>query len=213
MSETEVQGALPPEAKDKELKIPASEIENIVITPKANTAQSAGSTAEGSMAVLDKPLKVDGAELEYVVLAPKGFKGKDPEEKKEEKKEESGMDKSGEDMNRKMEALSAENQTLQGQVNQMVLSRREDLATQIVELRQKKGLTEEKEATATMESFKKLDETQLKILLSDAERLEKVNTEPKAEAKIKLSASESELSDEQKLRQTWFGHKEVPGGE
>ncbi|MCK4648147.1 hypothetical protein KAT51_01345 [bacterium] len=215
MTETEMQGALPSGAKDKEFKIPASDIESIVITPKSNATQSASSATEGTMAAIDKPLKVDGTELEYVILAPKGFKGEAPEEKKEEKKEEgSEMDKSGEDMNKKMETLSAENQQLQGQVNQMMLSRREDLATQIVELRQKKGLVEEKESSATIESFMKLGESELKILLSDAERLEKVDTEPKAEAKVKLSASGGEgLTDEQKLRQTWFGHKDVPGDE
>ena len=218
MTETEIQGALPPEAKEKEFKIPASDIESIVITPKGNAAQSAGSVAEGSMAVIDKPLKVDGTELEYVILAPKGFKGKtseeDKEEKKEEKKEGEGeMDKT-EDVGKNIETLSAENQQLQGQVNQMLLSRREDLATQIVELRQKKGLAEEKESKATIESFTKLDEPQLRILLSDAERLEKVETEPKAEAKVKLSASGNDgATEEQNLRQKWFGHKDVPGGE
>ena len=212
---TEIQGALPPEAKDKEFKIPASDIESIVITPKSTTTQSVGSAAEGEMAAIDKPLKVDGTELEYVVLAPKGFKGKTSEEDKEEKKKEGEgeMDKT-EDVGKKIETLSAENQQLQGQVNQMLLSRREDLATQIVELRQKKGLAEEKESKATIESFTKLDEPQLRILLSDAERLEKVETEPKAEAKVKLSASgNGGATEEQDLRQKWFGHKDVPGGE
>ena len=99
MTETEMQGALPSGAKDKEFKIPASDIESIVITPKSNATQSASSATEGTMAAIDKPLKVDGTELEYVILAPKGFKGKVPEEKKEEKKEEgSEMEKSGEDL-------------------------------------------------------------------------------------------------------------------
>lgn len=201
MTDIEVQGALPPEAKDKELKIMATEIQSVVITPKA----------EVSAGVLDKPLKIEGSELEYIVLAPKGFAGKtsENEEKKDEKKGEGDMDK---DMNRKMEALSAENQRLNEQVNQMMLSRREDLATQIVLLRKEKGLVEEKDASQVVESFKKLDESQLKILLSDAKRLQKVETKVEGEAKIKLSGSE-ELTEEQKLRQTWFGHKEVPGGE
>lgn len=208
-TDTEMQGALPPEAKDKELKIMATEIQSVVITPKVNANES----SEASMGVLDKPLKVEGTELEYIVLAPKGFKGQAPEEKKEEKKEEGGMDKDG-DVNRKMEALSAENQHLTGQVNQMLLSRREDLATQIVSLRKEKGLIEEKDLSGVVESFKKLDESQLKILLSDAVKLQKVDTELKAEAKIKLSASgDSGLAEEQQVRMKMFGHKDAPGGE
>jgi len=169
----------------------------------------------------DKPLKIDGSEIEYIVLAPKGYKegapasaeNKGDTENKGEKKEED-MDKPKEDVNKKMETLSAENRSLREKVNQMMLSRREDLATQIVELRAKKGLIEEKDKSIAVEDFKKLDETQLKILLSDAERLEKVDAEVKAEAKVKLSASgSSELTEEQKLRQEWFGHKDPLGDE
>jgi hypothetical protein len=158
----------------------------------------------------DKPMKIDGAALEYVVLAPKGYHGQYPgaaEAHAGETQEKSEVSS----VNEEKEKLTDERDYFKQQYENLLAERRSELSNRIVTLKKEDGVIEEKEVETLTKELGQLDETALRVILADSQRVHAKITKQPEEGTSKVKFSGSSLSEEQTLRQKLFGHTNPPG--
>lgn len=177
-----------PEGGKKIMKFKGDQIAAIVIVPK-------GAAAEAEYPMYPQQKREDTKQME--------------ETKKKldetEKKLSDELEKTTQ-LSKQVETLTGQNKVIADEIAAIKLAEVKDLSSKIVEIRLSKGLAEADQAEATKTSLSQLPATQLRVLLSDLEKLSaKTESKPKPKAAID---SHVQLSDEDQVRMKMFGHTE-----